>query len=649
MSELLAAARAVHLAATMWLFGEAVLACVLADWPGRVGPTRPGEMLRRRLPFVARLSIGIGVGSWMVWLAAEAATMSGMPLWRAIAPATLAIVLGGTLFGKVWTLRLGLAALLLLASWRPGAGGGQRRLVLCTILAGAYLAALAWAGHATETPWRGARLAFDVVHLLAAGAWLGALPALVYLLGAAEPIENTAWATRRFSRVAVAWVSALILSGIGNSWFLVGSIPALLGTLYGRLLLAKLVLLAVMLALAAVNRLVLTPRLAGGDRQAPHRLRRNALLEIAAGLLVVMIVGVLGITIPAAHQSPLWPFAHSLSWTPVRDSISTRLLLAASLLVAAAGAAVIVAGARGRVWGRVAAGLVGIVAAAAVSGWLLAVPAYPTSYAASPVPYTTVVIQAAARLFAQHCTACHGADATGDGPAAASLPTHPPNLVEHAGHHRPGELYWWIAHGRREGMPPFGKVLSSEQVWSVVQFLRALSDSAALAAAHGADAVGRPLAAPDFSFELPERGQQTLLEIGSSRGTLVVLYTFPGSLARLRALAGQRSAFDARRVRIVAVAAAASGAGAAGFPGSASIRATTSSDVAATYAMFAAQHGGVAAAPDAAEFLIDRRGLIRARWIGVSGPNAAQAAAMLDAADRLHGDDEPAPSGGHMH
>ncbi len=60
-------------------------------------------------------------------------------------------------------------------------------------------------------------------------------------------------------------------------------------TLYGQLLLAKLALFALMLALAAANRFVLTPRLvAGGDGRA---LRISLSIEFVAGVLIVFLIG----------------------------------------------------------------------------------------------------------------------------------------------------------------------------------------------------------------------------------------------------------------------------------------------------------------------------------------------------------------------
>ncbi len=651
MNALLASARAVHFAAAMWLFGELVLACALSAWRGRDGPTGPVAALHRRLPPVARSSIAIGVASAFAWLAAAAATMSGVPLPQAIEPETLGTVLVGTLFGKVWIARLGLALVLLIALWPRNTGRGGWRLAFSTIVAGVYLAALAWTGHAAaaEGPWRDAQLVSDVMHLITAGAWLGALPPLAYLLGTTQPIEHATWATRRFSTVAIACVSALILSGLGNSWFLVGSVPALFGTTYGALLLAKLALLAVMISLAALNRLVLTPRLAAGDRHAVRALRRNTLLEIAAGLLVVTIVGVLGITIPAAHQSVLWPFAHTLSWTPAQES-ATRWPLAAAALVAAASVTALVAGARRRAWRSATAGLAGVLASAMAGTWLLAVPAYPTTYASSPVRYTTTAIVDGERLFATHCVACHGSDGTGGGRAAAELSTRPANLVEHAGQHRPGELYWWIAHGRAgTPMPAFSPPLGSDEIWSIVQFLQSLSDAASAVGPNG-ELVAEPNA-PDFSFELAGRGQQTLLPRDESRDTLLVVYSLPDSLSRLRSLASQRRAFDDERIRVLAVTSSAADAEAASAQtaGGESMLAIAAPDVAKVYAIFAARDGAVGANLRHSEFLI-RDGRLRARWLGVPAADAERNQDIWEMAENVDREPpRPPPSHQHAH
>jgi len=648
MNGLLASARAVHFAATLWLFGELLLACALAARRGSDAHPGPGEALRRRFSPVARWCIAIGIASAVAWLAAVAATMSGLPLSQAIEPSTLGVVVVDTLFGKVWIARFGLAWALLFVLSPRSATLGPRGLAASALVAGAYLASLAWTGHAAaaEGPWRGGQIVSDVVHLLAAGAWLGALPALVYVLGNAQSVQDAAWAVRRFSSLAIVGVSVLILSGVGNSWFLVGSVPALFGTRYGMLLLAKLALLAAMLSLAAVNRLILTPRLSAGDRPALRALKRNTTVEIAVGLMVVAIVGVLGITVPAAHQSTLWPFAHTLSWALVRESATTLWSLLAAVLAAAAGLVALATGARRRAWRPVAVGLIGIGASTIAGAWLLTVPAYPTTYAASPLRYSTGAIADGARLFAAHCAACHGSD--GEGSMAGSA-VAVPSLVRHAARHRAGELYWWIAHGRAgTAMPSFSPPLASEEVWTIVQFLNALSDVADFAGNHPATVMTSPVAAPDFSFELPQRGQQTIVRPDADEDVLVVLYSLPDSLARLRSLASQRHAFDDRRIRVLALAASATDAQIAvgQIPGGDAIVAIVAPDVAVVYAMFAARNR---AAARHAEFLIDRRGRLRAHWLGVPAPGDDRDREIFAAAQELGGGGLPPPPSEHAH
>jgi copper resistance protein D len=313
MNALLVAARAVHFGSALLLFGELVLAFAVTRELRRDGGdviSRENGESRKRLFVVMGSGIIVGVVSGSAWLALEAAMMSGLPIEQAMNRDALGVVLGQTVFGHTWVLRFTLVialAALLVALVRTANDRNRSRLALAAIfVAGLYLAALAWVGHATaaQGPEHFPQTAFDVIHLLAAGAWLGALPGLVYVLGSRPALNTAARVVRRFSLLGLVSVGALLLTGIANTWFLVGSVSALVGTEYGWLLLTKLTLFTAMIALATVNRLRLTPRLQRRDHRALALLRRNAILEIAAGIMVIVIVGVLGITVPAAHQSP---------------------------------------------------------------------------------------------------------------------------------------------------------------------------------------------------------------------------------------------------------------------------------------------------------------------------------------------------------
>jgi putative copper resistance protein D len=264
-----------------------------------------GERARR----VAGWAITVAIVSGIVWLGLEAVEMSGAGAAAAWDARILERVLAETQFGHAWSLRLvlalAIAVLLAVAGGRIGGSPPLARAIV--LLSGVLLATIAWAGHAAGE--RGTdrivHLSADAVHLVAAGAWLGALPGLAALLAHARKAstpEAAGIAARRFSTLGVVSVGILVITGIVNAWYTVGSVPALLATVYGRLLLLKLVLFGAMLALAAINRLRLTPRLtAGRGAWAARQLERNAIAETALGLAVLGVVGVLGMTSPAVH------------------------------------------------------------------------------------------------------------------------------------------------------------------------------------------------------------------------------------------------------------------------------------------------------------------------------------------------------------
>jgi len=323
MNEFLVLTRAIHFGAVLWLFGEFVLFAVV------VGPALrsvsdhasiDSREPERRFLRVSSSCVAIGIASAIAWLLLKAANMSGMPLMEALNRRTLDAVLRETVFGRIWLVRLGLSVALSAVLWLGSRQQTRRKGAMLkiggTLLAGAYAVTLAWTGHALSDAGadRYVHLASDTVHLLAAGAWVGALPGLASLLKRAgdaarpERFALAVSATRRFSTLGMVSVSALVVTGLVNAWYLVGNVPALLSTEYGRLLLWKLLIFAVMVALAAINRLRLTPLLATAttivkpSRNALARLRRNSLLELAGGLAVVGIVAALGVATPAMHM-----------------------------------------------------------------------------------------------------------------------------------------------------------------------------------------------------------------------------------------------------------------------------------------------------------------------------------------------------------
>ena len=655
MNTLFVAVRTVHYASAMLLMGELVFVIAVARPAWRRVPG-DGDAVYRRLVAVARWSTIAGIASGVTWLAAQAAVMSGVQIGQAMNRETLGLVLSETVFGHVWVLRLGLviALVALLLALRRSAGDPRRSClaIAAAVVAAAYLGSLAWVGHAVagNEPDDFDRIVADVAHLLAAGAWLGALPALVCWLDGNHALDATAQATRRFSNLGMASVCVLVASGLINTWYQVVDVPGLIGTDYGRLLLVKLGLFATMLGLAATNRGYLTPRLVSRDRDAWHLLRRSAVLEIVAGIGVVLIVGVLGVTVPAAHQSPVWPFDYTLSWQVLQKSAWMQVLAAAAGIVACICAAVTVAGLLGRPPRLRFAALAGIAIPAGILAWLLAAPASPTTYAVSPVRYTADAIASGSTLYASHCNACHG----GDGPTADLLPAKPANLTERIPTQREGDLFWRIAHGiPKTPMPGFASQLSDTEIWNLIQFLYAQAMARNATAMTDRVKPLRPVFAPDFTFEIIGRPQESLERQRGNRVTLLVFYTLPQSLPRLHELANKQRAIIAAGARVIAVPISApSGAGDAQIATDGeSIFATASPNVPLAYAMFTRPADGSNAATYMhAEFLIDRHGYLRVRWLGVPDAVADRAAATLGQIKLLVDEPPRAPvQWGHRH
>jgi copper resistance protein D len=265
------------------------------------------------------LSLGVSIVSALAWLCLLSIRIAGKPFEQVIAGGTIWIVLSRTQFGIAWAARIliaGLLAICLASRQRHKALPMDWRGVPSALLAAFYLGLMAFAGHGEEGLEfeRNIHLAVDFVHLVAAGLWLGGLLPLAILLTYLRTRGEEPWLTAacnvggRFSTLGILAVSILLISGAINASFLVGGIQGLIDTRYGRLLLLKIALVAVMVCLATINRQYLLPQLCSGagiDQSIPtvRWLVRSTLVEFTLGLAIILIVGVLGITAPAVEMA----------------------------------------------------------------------------------------------------------------------------------------------------------------------------------------------------------------------------------------------------------------------------------------------------------------------------------------------------------
>jgi putative copper resistance protein D len=222
--------------------------------------------------------------------------------------AVLKAALFDTSFGHAWCSHLLLALLLVALSALPPRyefAGATATIALLTLVG------LGWVGHAAmESGEVGlAHKINQMVHLAAAGLWLGGLVPLGMLLrralaaNGAPLLPLARLALPHFSQMGYAAVALLALTGVVNSALLVGGFAALAETPYGRLLLVKIALFAAMVALALLNRFRLLPRL--GDRATAPTLRalaRSVAIEQALGLAILAVVAVLGTWPPAISR-----------------------------------------------------------------------------------------------------------------------------------------------------------------------------------------------------------------------------------------------------------------------------------------------------------------------------------------------------------
>ena len=153
----------------------------------------------------------------------------------------------------------------------------------------------------------------DLAHVAAAAVWFGGLVAVIVVVRrrrADDAPLDAAAAIARFSGWAAITAGVLIVAGVVLSWIQVGSIEALTTTLYGRLLLAKTVLVAVILAAAGWNRFRLVPRVAAAAIEEPpvddgaswHVLLRLVRLEVVLLVVVLLVTAVLANVTPAKES-----------------------------------------------------------------------------------------------------------------------------------------------------------------------------------------------------------------------------------------------------------------------------------------------------------------------------------------------------------
>ncbi|MFO1026710.1 MAG: CopD family protein [Acetobacteraceae bacterium] len=180
-------------------------------------------------------------------------------------------------------------------------------------------------------------LLVEGLHQLGAAIWIGGIPC--FLLALARLHDSTAWrlVSARFSRMSMAGVACIVVSGATMSVLYIGDIPGFYGTAFGVMVGAKIILFLMLLALGGMN-FLLTERLRRDPATPVTRLRRFAEVEFGIGIAIFFAAASLTSVPPAmdlpndrvawaeivARNAPDWP---RLS-TPDHDSLALPALQA---------------------------------------------------------------------------------------------------------------------------------------------------------------------------------------------------------------------------------------------------------------------------------------------------------------------------------
>lgn len=220
-----------------------------------------------------------------LWLIFTSRALADASDWGDTASA-IATVMTDTHFGTVVIAQAAALGLCLVALWLANRFGDA---LACL---GAVVAVVLQACHGHAFSMGSAGLfAVTALHLLAAGAWLGALPALGWLIGRLPPSACGRLASA-FSPIGQVAVLLLAVTALLQGMVMIPSWQTLFTTAYGWTAMLKALLFLALLALAAANRLVWTARLTRGQDVRPG-FAMTIGMEVLAGLAVILAAGLL--------------------------------------------------------------------------------------------------------------------------------------------------------------------------------------------------------------------------------------------------------------------------------------------------------------------------------------------------------------------
>lgn len=629
--------------------------------------------LERTLPWLA-ITLLLGL---LGLLATTTAQVTGVAenAWR---PGAWLEFLQKTRIGFVWTARATLALLLFgVALYIRFSPRARWRYVLCATVAALTLAVKSFTSHSAAEEQSVTAILPHALHIVLASVWFGGLPAFLTVLFAATGKRSRKEANRsgiqtlkHFSAIALPVMVAVVATGLVVSYRMMGTIyAALFSTSYGWILNTKLALLAVILVIAARARLVWLPSLGLNEDVAVvggRGLRRWVTVEIVLASALVLAATLLTNAVPAKHtviEDWPYPFRFSIDATWGQWSVMIRVWVGIFILILAAGAVALGRIKRWETKWRIAIPASLAACALAVALPALAVQAFPETYRNTPVPFDAISIANGIKLYAANCVPCHGPQAKGNGVRAKTFVLKPVDLLTepHTALHTAGDFFHWLTHGiPGTDMPGWADELSEEDRWDVVNFLHAISRGYQARLINPYVAPNQPYMAPqNFSYSAHDGASGTLKDFRRKKAVLLVLFSWPESRTRLDQLRLAYATLSGGNTVVLAVP--------VNDPNPQDMAAITAEmpfpvvtqgapEIARSYALFRRtisnpDLAGEGTSPKHMEFLMDRYGFLRARWIpSVDGAGWTDIGELMQQIELLNREKEiRPPPDDHVH
>lgn len=485
--------------------------------------------------------------------ATSAATGITENLWN---PQAWLEILQNTQIGHIWLARV-ISAAFLLVIMLILLRQTRRRAHFTWIAIAASLPIIAGTlmSHSSADEMSFTAIAPYALHVLLAGVWFGALLVVLLILfsdkkrfGNESRVQKSDYLFQ-FSQIALPTMLLLIITGIIVTDRLVDNqFHTLVASQYGGLLNLKLGFLAIVLLIAYQVRHNWLPGLSKkttefAQRQDIYALRKWVRIEFIFALFLVLIATILANTLPAKHSMVLeWPYSFRLSFDATQDPTEQELIRLGVALFLVALVSIWVG--LSNHWSILK--LLAIPSALAISASAIALPlmtlkAYPETYLKPSAAFDVVSVSNGMKLFAGNCISCHGPQGKGTGKVIDPDIKDPTDLLTepHTASYTVGNIYHHLTYGiPGTRMPGFSATLSEEDRWDLVNFLHALS--------RGFDArlLGSmiipempSIAPPVFNYVDSNGSTGNLKDFRLQKNVLLVLFSWPQSQQRIHQIA----------------------------------------------------------------------------------------------------------------